>query len=327
MSSAIPERERRAAPPPSPITGGTTTKVDSLDFAIIVSRYADAGVDVTRYYAGLDEVPIFRCTDTGYRFFHPRSLAGEADFYDQLYLPSDDGWIDPDYREWSEDYQFAFDRIDTGERLLDIGCGYGYFLRRAQVKADVQGLDGNPHAVERCRTLGLTADKGQIQDYADTWRNRFDTVCLFQVLEHIYDVRSFIDAACAVVKPGGRIIVAVPNNEPYIRRYDTYNTWNLPPHHIGLWNLPSLRKLACSCDLEFEEYDYSEVSGRWFVEAYLHAARLAGVTTTIHHHSPAELARMALRMPWTLPISVAHHLQTGGRGTRNVVAVVLRKPA
>lgn len=59
-----------------------------LDAATIVARYRESKVDVARYFTGLTKVSIYECTETGYRFFHPPSLAGEADFYEQLYDPS-----------------------------------------------------------------------------------------------------------------------------------------------------------------------------------------------------------------------------------------------
>lgn len=39
------------------------------------------------------------------------------------------------------------------------------------------------------------------------------------------------------------MIIAVPNNNPYLFEWDDYHTLNLPPHHAGLWNKAVFKKL------------------------------------------------------------------------------------
>ena len=313
---------------PSPLTGGEAIQCDSLRPQVIIDRYAADGIDVARYFDGLRTVDIYRCTQTGYRFFHPPSLAGEADFYEQLYDPqSSENGADRDYREWSEDYQYAFDRIVPGERLLDVGCGFGYFLRRAAEKAEASGIDGSKYAQAHCKALGLDVYLGAVSDYSERFADKFDTVCSFQVLEHVYDVRGFMTALVAMVKPGGRLIIAVPNNEPYIRRFDAYNTWNCPPHHVGLWNRASLEAMGRLFGLKAFDHQYCEVSGRWIVEAYLHARYLLGITDEIHQHSLWQKLQMLALAPFTVPLSLVRSVRAKGRTTRNVIAMTFVKSA
>ena len=68
-------------------------------------------------------------------------------------------------------------------------------------------------------------------------------VCSFQVVEHIADIRSFVEASIEVLKPGGIMVISVPNNDSFLG-FDRYNILNLPPHHTNLWNDESLRKIA-----------------------------------------------------------------------------------
>lgn len=105
--------------------------------------------------------------------------------------------------------------------------------------------------MEKCRAQGLNVHLGSIQSFAVDHAESFDTVCFLQVLEHIYEAGSFLKSALSVLKPGGRLILAVPNNEPYYRRYDKYSTWNLPPHHVGYWDRPSLEAMASHFGLTF----------------------------------------------------------------------------
>jgi SAM-dependent methyltransferase len=310
----------------SPVTGGICDFERMLDSATIVRRYAEIALEVGQYYEGRSQVPIYRCRDTGYRFFHPPALAGEADFYEQLHsinakVPD----ADHEYRNWSEDFEYAFERIVPGESLLDVGCGNGAFLRRAADKADVLGIDGSSFAQRHCQRLGLDVRLGTLADHADEFVGRFDTVTGFQILEHIYDVRSFLNNIVKVVRPGGRVVLAVPNNEPFVRRFDPYTPLNCPPHHIGLWNRVSLEAMAGHFGLVPTEHRYCEVSGRWSVEAYLRARLMLGITSDIHKHSLREMIGMLALAPYTVPLSLIQHWRTGGLGTRNVIVMSFQK--
>ena len=81
-----------------------------------------------------------------------------------------------------------------------------------------------------------------IQEFAKKNSQKFDVVCSFQVLEHVADVKNFISSSLAVLRPGGRMIISVPNNDAELIKQNDF-ILNLPPHHMGLWDLNSLIKL------------------------------------------------------------------------------------
>ncbi len=83
-----------------------------------------------------------------------------------------------------------------------------------------------------------------IQDKAKEVLGEFDVVCAFQVLEHIAEVKSFLDASLKILKVGGNLMIAVPYNNPYLFKNDIFNTLNMPPHHMGLWNQTAFKNLS-----------------------------------------------------------------------------------
>jgi SAM-dependent methyltransferase len=81
----------------------------------------------------------------------------------------------------------------------------------------------------------------------------FDAACAFQVLEHIPEPRAFIDAMVKLVRPGGKVMFAVPNNDSFIRR-DRGDLLNQPPHHMLRWDRRSLAALAGIWPLEVARF-------------------------------------------------------------------------
>lgn len=225
----------------SPVTNSSSKVVDSFDLPVILEGYKkDIGISVDKYFSGSKELLLYECPDTALRFFSPASMAGDGDFYASL--EDKPGYYD----EWKWDYATAYDFIEANTKVLDIGCGRGAFLKKLQTEKNcvVKGLELNPSAYAILQQRGIDAEMEMIETYATKHTDEYDVVMFFQVLEHISNVKSFLTGAIQCLKPGGRLILAVPNNEPYLFGFAKYNWLNLPPHHMGWWNKASLTNLA-----------------------------------------------------------------------------------
>lgn len=214
-----------------------------LDFSIpselIISKYQEIGVEVSRFFNEVPRVDVFRCTKTGYRFYHPFSIFGDAQFYAELGKDMADYYV---AGRW--EHQKALTLINSDSKVLEVGCGSGFFLEQLHMKGAIaEGLELNPNALATVKAKGLKASGTMLHEFAQNHMGEFDVVCSFQVLEHIWDVRGYIEDALWALKPGGKLIIGVPNNNPFIFRHDVYHTLNLPPHHSGLWNRDVFEKL------------------------------------------------------------------------------------
>jgi SAM-dependent methyltransferase len=95
----------------------------------------------------------------------------------------------------------------------------------------------------------------------------YDRVCFYQVLEHIFDVNSFIKAALNLLNKGGYLIISVPNNSSVFFRKKNNVYLNMPPHHMGLWSKSSLIHLSKIFPLYMEEINYEPIQEyhfEWF---------------------------------------------------------------
>ena len=99
-----------------------------------------------------------------------------------------------------------------GARVLDIGCGLGAYVRAFSRYTDrAYGLDIDAARVEHGVTEGLhglCAGVGESLPFAD---GVFDGILLNEVLEHVNNDRETVRESLRVLRPGGRMVIFVPN--------------------------------------------------------------------------------------------------------------------
>jgi 2-polyprenyl-3-methyl-5-hydroxy-6-metoxy-1,4-benzoquinol methylase len=255
----------------SQLTGSeNVTLEERLDLKRIISQYkAEYGFDASSYFENIDEVAIYRCNKTGYRFYHPPGIAGGSELYEHLQqLP----WY---YGSSRWDHNLASHYITEKDNVLEVGCGFGLFLR-GLLDRNIRcaGLEFNRRAVETAVSGGLHVYSDSIRDHIRNTPNKYSVVCAFQVLEHIWSVGDFIGDCLEALQPDGKLIISVPNNNPFLFRFDKYHTLNLPPHHMGLWNKRSLKNLEVvfplkTCSVKIEPLSDKDA----YIKSYLEHLR------------------------------------------------------
>lgn len=105
--------------------------------------------------------------------------------------------------------------------LLDIGCGGGILSEAmAHRGAEVSGIDmgKTPLEIARLHSIesGLSIDYqlSTAEQLADESPNSFDIVTCLEMLEHVPDPASVVDACARLVKPGGDLYFSTINRNP-----------------------------------------------------------------------------------------------------------------
>ena len=126
-------------------------------------------------------------------------------------------------KRWDIDrYDMACKLVSNGERVLDVGCGNGSMLFRLTHKySELYGVDITPSRLDEARKT--VAEKysdlpnkfyfheGNLDQTVEFESDYFDTIICLATLEHVYDIYNLIKEVHRMLKPGGNIIVEVPN--------------------------------------------------------------------------------------------------------------------
>ncbi|WP_340102800.1 class I SAM-dependent methyltransferase [Rhodohalobacter sp. 8-1] len=180
----------------------------------------------------------YRCEESGYEFFYPFDLGGDSSFYEQLQR------IDWYYMPWKWEHGKAVEHVGKNDKVLEVGSGNSSFVEHLTKKGlQATGLELNEAAVQSAQERGLNVLKENIENHSKKNLGQYDLVCSFQVLEHISDIYPFIAGMIKCLKPGGTLIICVPNNDSFIKKAE-WNILNMPPHHMGLWSKKSLGYLS-----------------------------------------------------------------------------------
>jgi 2-polyprenyl-3-methyl-5-hydroxy-6-metoxy-1,4-benzoquinol methylase len=104
-------------------------------------------------------------------------------------------------------------------RLLEVGCGFGYFLDVAFEEGfDVTGLEFNAHAVERLRRkYAFPILSGRLED-ATLERGSLDAAVMFDVIEHLRDPFHALDQLHHAVVPNGLLVLSTVDAESLVSR-------------------------------------------------------------------------------------------------------------
>ena len=109
----------------------------------------------------------------------------------------------------------------AGKRVLDVGCGGGILAESmARKSADVTGIDLSDKALKVADLHSLESgiqvryEKIAVEDLAAREPASYDVVTCMEMLEHVPDPASIVQACATLVKPGGKLFFSTLNRNP-----------------------------------------------------------------------------------------------------------------
>lgn len=211
---------------------------------------------------------VFRCGACSHGFMNPQPTFDElAPYYSADYeaydarhgSESDDEETLAAARKAGE---FRHLPIPQGKRLLDVGCGGGWFLSIARrLGAEVMGVEPSSHGAARATASGLPVFNGTLEDFVATGvaAAKIDIITSNHVIEHVPDPSATLALMRSLLVSGGMIWIAVPNPTGHFGR-TLGNAWHSAdlPFHIHQFTPKSLALAGQRAGLKVSRiYTYS----------------------------------------------------------------------
>lgn len=146
----------------------------------------------------------------------------------------------------------------ASRRLLDIGCGLGYFMARAE-RGGWNAYGCDPSGQWLRYAADVTGHPERLtcsEPSAGLYGGDFEMITIWDVLEHVHDPLPFLSAIADLLAPGGRLFIRTPNiawvYPTYaVRRHLLRADVNLGPlNHVVYYSAGTLRRALEAAGLE-----------------------------------------------------------------------------
>lgn len=204
------------------------------------------GSDGSRLVVHTKQRTVAECPACGLRALQPMpSIEELIAVNDETVHPFFDAYLEDEesYRGYFARKLDDLQRYKSSGRLLDVGCGAGFFLDAARERGfDVAGLDLSPVPAGYARdTLHLDVTVGSLYDYGAV-DGAFDVVTLFQTIEHEPTPVTLGAELFRMLAPGGVLMVTTPAADGFVARVMGKRWFGYRNvEHVSFFNRQSLR--------------------------------------------------------------------------------------
>lgn len=149
--------------------------------------------------------------------------------------------------------------------LLDIGAGTGAFAFTMQQSGwNVTGLE--PDETARAKAFeNYTINLWELSKLTNLQKETFDAITLWHVFEHVHDLHGYLKKFLEILKPTGRLVIAVPNYTSFdAKKYKEYWASYDVPRHLYHFSPHSLQVL-----LQKTGFALESVKPMWFDSFYV----------------------------------------------------------
>lgn len=166
---------------------------------------------------------------------------------------------------------------DKCKSVLEIGSGIGLigvYLHRYNDKIEYTGIELDKEAFTKSQFFKLNTINDDFK-VMDKIEGNFDVIMLWEVLEHLQDLKSFIELSYKKLNKNGKIILSTPNYDKiynYPKREKDQIFQDFPPVHINFFNKENIITIFelnnfTKCKLYIKKFPYLNFGS---IEFYIH---------------------------------------------------------
>lgn len=187
--------------------------------------------------------------------------------YDRMAEHDSTHWWYVARRDILAGYIARYVKPPAGARILEIGCGTGHNLPMLGAFGEVDAIEIDPAAAAiASKRLGKPVGTAPLPELSGIAEGQYDLIAVLDVIEHIDDDVAALKAMATRLKPGGKILIAVPAHQWMWSAHDVVN------HHKRRYSKATLAAALTRAGLGWSKL-------RWFNSLLFPAAvaaRLAG---------------------------------------------------
>lgn len=137
-----------------------------------------------------------------------------------------------------------FEKYRKTNRIIDVGCGIGYFLEVAKERGwEVYGTEFTDQAIKICESKSIKMKQGILAptNYPTEY---FDIITSFEVLEHINNPQEELASFYKILRKGGLVYFTTPNFNSLLRYRlkDHYDVISYP-EHLSYYTPATIKKV------------------------------------------------------------------------------------
>ena len=210
----------------SPVGGTDSLSLQPEKFKITDAHY---GMSLPRY----------RCMSCG---FIQCNTDDVTSYYEKL--------VDEEYIESSGQRALQFEKllatvkpyIRENGKVLDVGAGSGIFLKEATKHGYIgTGIEPSVYLAKMAREDGLNVIQGTFPEVCP--REKYDTIFLTDVIEHIVDPLPILECLPDYLKEDGKVVVTTPDVSSVLARIMGKRWWHYRVAHVGYYNKNTLEQI------------------------------------------------------------------------------------
>jgi len=172
--------------------------------------------------------------------------------YDRMAAHDSTHWWYRARRDILSDYLTRYGGLPRDARILEIGCGTGHNLPMLARFGSVEAIEIDPAArAIATERLGRPVGDAPLPALPGIERGAYDLVAVLDVVEHIEDDVAALAAMRSLLKPGGKVLIAVPAHQWMWSAHDVVN------HHHRRYSKKTLAAAIEAAGMRAEKL-------RWF---------------------------------------------------------------
>lgn len=211
-------------------------------------------------FPGTEKFQVVKCLTCGLVFINPRPTDDEMGrYYPDKYYDRYEELKDESEAIQNKKIKIV-ERIKKSGRILDAGCGKGYFLHNIQNKGwDVSGIEISAGAAGYARDiLGIKNIYQQDILKVSLTADYFDVITLWNVIEHLSNPLQALKKAHALLKDDGVLIINCPNFNSILRVAFGDKWYQLDaPRHLYHFTPETLRQMLKISGFKIKKIDYA----------------------------------------------------------------------